>query len=250
MSDRIEVELDEARVAARNDRDVERAAQPSEPFQIGAVIRNARAFDVQHWRGAPKPMDDILQTVAELFALLTQRKIKTVLVGGIALLQYIQGRNTEDIDLIVAVSSLKKVPEIQITSQDISFARGQYKGLQIDLRLTCNPLFAHVQRTHTTTQQFLEQAIVSATVEGLVLLKLYALPSLYRQGDFARVGLYENDLATLIYYHHPDLDKLEQELSKYVSEMDLAAIRDVIADIHRRIARFQQGTGADRGTRG
>ena len=246
MSDRIEVELDEA----RNERETERAARPIKPIQIGAVIRNARAFDMQYWRGAPRLMDDILQIVAELFALLTQRKIKTVLVGGIALLQYIQGRNTEDIDLIVAVSSLRKVPEIQITSQDIYFARGQYKSLQIDFRLTRNPLFAHVQRTHTTTQQFLEQDIVSATVEGLVLLKLYALPSLYRQGDFARVGLYENDLATLIYYHHPDLQKLAQELSRYVSETDLAAIRDVIADIERRIMRFQQGTDTDRGKRG
>ena len=53
-------------------------------------------------------MDDILPTVAELFTLFKQRKVRPVLVGGIALLQYIQGRNTEDIDLIVAVSSLKK----------------------------------------------------------------------------------------------------------------------------------------------
>jgi hypothetical protein len=35
-------------------------------------------------------------------------------------------------------------------------------------------------------------------VEGLILLKLYALPSLYRQGNFAKVGIYENDVATLL----------------------------------------------------
>jgi len=214
----------------------------TQPIHIGAVIRNARAFNVQHWRGALAPMDDILSNVSEIFTLLTQRKIKTVLVGGIALLQYIQGRNTEDIDLIVAVSSLKKVPEIQIISEDLYFARGMYKNLQIDFLLTRNPLFAHVQRTYAKTQRFLEQNIVSATVDGLMLLKLYALPSLYRQGNFARVSLYENDIAAMMYYHQPDIDKMERELSAYVSASDLAAIRDVVRDIQKRIARFQQGS--------
>src|SRR5262245_874303 len=170
-------------------------------------------------------MDDILQTVADLFALLKQRKVKSVLVGGIALLQYIQGRNTEDIDLILAVSSLKKLPEIQIAEEDIYFARGQYKSLQIYFLLTRNPLFAYVQRKYITIQRFLEQDITSATVEGLILLKLYALPSLYRQGNFARVGLYENDIATLMYYHRPDMVNLQHELVPFVSESDLTAIR-------------------------
>jgi hypothetical protein len=210
------------------------------PVHIGAVIRNARAFNIQHWRGEPSSMDDILQTVADLFALLKQRKIKSVLVGGIALLQYIQGRNTEDIDLIFAVSSLKKLPEIQLVEEDIYFARGQYKELQIDFLLTRNPLFAYVQRKYSTTQRFLEQDITSATVEGLVLLKLYALPSLYRQGNFARVGLYENDVATLMYYHRPNMDKLQRELATFVSESDLAAVQDIVTDMSKRIARFTQ----------
>lgn len=218
----------------------------TKPVQIGAVIRNAWAFNMQHWRGARAPMDDIVQTVAELFALLRQRNVKSVLVGGIALLQYIQGRNTEDIDLIVAVSSLKKLPEIHITSTDTYFARGEYRGLQIDFLLTRNPLFAYVQRKYSTTQHFLEQDITSATVHGLVLLKLYALPSLYQQGNFARVSLYENDLATLMYYHRPDMGTLEQELSQFLGANDLAVIQGIVADIQQRIARFQQGDPADR----
>lgn len=217
----------------------------STPVHIGAVIRNAYAFNIQHWNGAPHSMDDILQTVASLFALLNQRKIKTVLVGGIALLQYIPGRNTQDIDLIVAVSSLKKLPEVQITSKDIYFARGNFKELQIDFLLTKNPIFAHVQHKYTTTQRFLEQDITSATVEGLVLLKLYALPSLYRQGDFARAGLYENDIATLMYYHKPDIDLIQQELRQYIGDSDASAIKDTVADINKRIARFQQGTARE-----
>lgn len=213
-------------------------------IQIGAVIRNAWAFNMRNWRGDSRPMDDSIQIVTDLFSLLRQRNVRTVLVGGIALLQYIQGRNTEDIDLIVAVSSLKKLPEIHIVSQDRNFARGEYRGLQIDFLLTRNPLFAYVQRTYATTQHFLEQDITSATVHGLMLLKLYALPSLYRQGNFARVGLYENDLATLMYYHTPDLPTIALELARFLSADDLAAIQAIIADIQQRIARFQRGDAA------
>ena len=214
----------------------------SQPLQIGTILCNARAFNMQNWRGVIAPMDDILPTVAELFTLLRERKVRPVLVGGIALLQYIQGRNTEDIDLILAVSSLKKLPEIQILNEDIYFARGQFKGLQIDFLLTRNPLFARVQRAYTSRQQFLEQEIVSATVEGLVILKLYALPSLYRQGNFARVGLYENDIATLLYYHQPNMEVVRRELVKFVGPSDLVGIEDALGEITKRISRFRQNT--------
>jgi len=215
-----------------------------EPLQIGTIVRNARVFNMQNWRGNVTAMDDILPTVAELFTLLRERNVHPVLVGGIALLQYIQGRNTEDIDLIVAVSALKKLPEIQITNQDLYFARGIFKGLQIDFLLTNNPLFARVQQLYSTSQRFLEQEIVSATVEGLVLLKLYALPSLYRQGNFARVGLYENDIATLLYYHQPNLTQIQQELTTFVSASDLEAIDETLAEIRSRITRFQRDARA------
>lgn len=185
-------------------------------------------------------MDDLLQSVGDLFVLLDQRKMKYVLVGGIAVLQYIQGRNTEDIDVIMSAPALKKLPEITITSQSSFFARGQYRDLQIDFLLTKNPLFAHVQKKHTTQQYFFEQTITSATVDGLILLKLYALPSLYRQGDFSRVGLYENDVATLMFYHRPNMQQLTEELRLFTSEQDLAAIRDIVADLERRITRFQR----------
>jgi hypothetical protein len=75
-------------------------------------------------------------------------------------------------------------------------------------------------------------------VEGLLLLKLYALPSLYRQGNFARVGLYESDIATLIHDYRPQLEPLFDELAHHLSPTDLAAVRDVVADIQQRIQRF------------
>ncbi len=187
-------------------------------------------------------MDELLQTVDNLFSLLEQRQTNYVLVGGIALLQYIQGRNTEDIDLILSVAALKKLPEITITSQDLYFVRGVYQELQIDFLLTKKPLFAYVQKHHATQQLFFERTITSATIRGLMLLKLYALPSLYRQGDFTRVGLYENDVATLLFYHASNTQEVLTELTPFVSTQDLAAIQDIISDLEQRISRFKRNT--------
>src|SRR4029077_20487221 len=137
-----------------------------------------------------------------------ERRIDYLLVGGIAMLQDVEGRNTGDNDLIMAVSSLEKLPEVRVASRDDDFARGDYEGLQVDLLLTRNPLFEEVRQRHATTRPFVEREIPCATVEGLLLLKLYALPSLYRQGNFARVGLYENDIATLLHDYRPALEPL------------------------------------------
>lgn len=215
------------------------------PIHIGHVVRNARLFNAQRWQGAPYTMDELLKTVDDLFRLLDQRKMKYTLVGGIAILQYIHGRNTEDIDIIMNTTALKKLPEITITSQDAFFARGRYNDLQIDFLLTKNPLFAHVQKKYTTKQAFFERSITSATVDGLILLKLYALPSLYRQGDFTRVGLYENDVATLMFYHHPQLTHLIDELRPYMSGQDIDAIHDIVGDLEQRIKRFQREPRAE-----
>jgi len=216
-------------------------ATPQPKVHIGNVIRNAVVFNFKNWRGGTMNADTLLQTVARLFAVLHERQIDYLLVGGVALLQYVEGRNTEDIDLIMALPSLKKLPEIQIASQDVNFARGKFDELQIDILLTRNPLFEKVQRKYATTQRFVERDIPCATVEGLLLLKLYALPSQYRQGDFARVGIYENDIATLIHDYRPQLEPLFAELARHLSDSDLAAVRDVVAEIQQRIERFDKG---------
>jgi predicted nucleotidyltransferase len=182
--------------------------------------------------------DSLLQSVDRLFALLSERQVNYLLVGGIALLQYVEGRNTEDIDLIMALSSLEDLPEISIVSRDADFVKGKFEELQIDILLTSNPLFAKVRQDYAVTQQFIEHEIPCATVEGLILLKLYALPSLYRQGNFARVSLYENDVATLLHDYRPDVEPLFAELAHHVSETDLASLREIVANIKQRIERF------------
>lgn len=208
------------------------------PVQISQVVRNAVLFNAKHWRVRPMNTDALPDAISRLFTLLDQRQVDYVLVGGIALLSYVEGRNTDDIDLIVAVSALAKLPEMAITSQDMYFARGQFQGLQIDFLLTSNPLFQQIRRRHTTAQRFDEREITTATVEGLLLLKLYALPSLYREGNFARVGLYENDVATLLYYYQPDQEAILSELAGHLSASDLAEVRGILAEIIQRIQRF------------
>ena len=119
------------------------------------------------------------------------------------------------------------------------FVRANYNELQIDIFLTKNPLFEKVHRDHSKVERFLDRNIPLATVEGLLLLKLYSLPSLYRQGNFARVGIYENDIATLLHYYRPDMPSLLKELSNYVNENDFTEIKNVVSDIKNRIQRFK-----------
>ena len=207
--------------------------------QIGNVIRNAVVFNVKNWLGGRMNSDSLLQSVQDLFAVLEQRQIDYVLVGGIAILHYVEGRNTQDLDLLMALSSLEKLPELKITNQDIYFVRADYNGLQIDVLLTQNPLFKTVHSQYSKNQHFLDRNIPIATVEGLLLLKLYALPSLYRHGNFARVGTYENDIATLLHYYQPDISTLLVELSNYVNESDLAEIKSIVTDIQHRLNRFK-----------
>jgi hypothetical protein len=207
--------------------------------QIGNVLRNAVIFNAKNWIGGSMNSDSLIQSVQDLFTVLEQRKINYVLVGGIAPLHYVDGRNTQDLDLLMALSSLQKLPELKISSQDLYFVRADYGELQIDVLLTQNPLFKKVHNKYSKVQRFLDRNIPIATVEGLLLLKLYALPSLYRQGNFSRVGIYENDVATLLHDYQPNISILLTELSKYMNETDLAEINNIIADIQNRISRFK-----------
>jgi hypothetical protein len=207
--------------------------------EIGDIICNAIVFNLKNWPGGKMNSDSLIQSVQDFFRVLEERQIDYVLVGGIAILYYVEGRNTQDLDLLMAVSSLEKLPELKIVAQDRYFVRANYNELQIDIFLTENPLFKKVHQEYSKVEQFLDLNIPLATVEGLLLLKLYALPSLYRQGNFARVGIYENDIATLMHYHQPDMTRLLEELSNYVSETDLGEIRGVVADAQNRIRRFR-----------
>jgi hypothetical protein len=206
---------------------------------IGEVIRNAVLFNPENPQDLLKNSDVLVETVSCFFSLLRERQIDYVLVGGIALLQYVDGRNTEGIDLIMAVSALERLPELRLENRDVDFARSRFGNLRVDMLLTSNPLFEEVHKRYTTSKRFVEQEIPCATVEGLILLKLYALPSLYRQGNFTRVGLYENDVATLMQIHNPPVEPLLNELAAYLNESDLIQVKEIVDEIQQRIRRFR-----------
>lgn len=211
--------------------------------QIGSVLRNAVAFNFKNPPEVIMNADSLLTQVERLFDLLDSRKVDYVLVGGVALLTYVEGRNTQDIDLIMALPSLEKLPEIEIESQDMYFARGKFGELQIDVLLTKNPLFEKVAKKYSAEKQFLDRKIRCATVEGLLLLKLFALPSLYRQGSFERVGIYENDIAALIHAFNPDMKPLLAELRHHLNETDMTEARNILVEIEGRIRRFRKAGG-------
>ncbi len=210
------------------------------PLAIGEIVRNGIIFDLKNWGGQTMNEDNLKATIERLFSLLSERQVDYVLVGGVALLQYVEGRNTQDIDLIMGLSSLERLPEIELTERDENFARGTFEGLQIDILLTRNPLFAFVRQQHASPAVYDESTITTATVEGLVLLKLYALPSLYRQGDFARVGIYENDVATLLHAYEPDINVLLLELESFMGATDLQEIDAIVKDLQTRFSRFEK----------
>lgn len=220
-------------------------ARSRNSVDIGKVVRDAAVFNFRNSREEVVDAEPVIQDVDRLFAVLTERGIDYLLVGGIAMLLYVDGRNTEDVDLIFAIPDLERLPELEIESRDANFARAMFGALKVDLLLTSNKFFDAVQRRRATAGLFMEREIPCATVEGLILLKLYALPSLYRQGNFARIGLYENDVATLIQAYNPGLEELLSELEDHLSTTDLAAVKDILNDIQRRIDRFQTGNAND-----
>jgi hypothetical protein len=220
-----------------------KTAEAQTPIHIGGVVRNAQVFNFRNPRGRTVSDEGIFGAVARLFSLLAERRVDYLLVGGIAVLQYVEGRNTEEIELVVPPSAVEEMPEIRITGEDGDFRRADFDGLRIDLLLTSHPLFARVRQRYATTQRFVEREIPCATVEGLLILKLYALPSLYRQGDLVRVALYETDVLNLLDRYRPPTEPLLDELKPHLNTTDLAAVRKIVAEIEEKIERFDRGPG-------
>lgn len=207
---------------------------------ISEVIKNGIIFDVKNWGKKIMNTDNLLITIDNLFNLLESEKIDYLLVGGIALLSYIEGRNTQDIDFILSRESLALIKEINVIDENKDFIRGLFLDLQVDILLTNNKLFDYVLKKFSTTRIFSERETKCVTVEGLILLKLYALPSLYRQGKFDRASIYENDILLLILNYPVNIKPLVKLLKKHLIDSDLEQIKDIIKDINNKIKRFSQ----------
>jgi hypothetical protein len=207
---------------------------------IGEIVRNGVVFDMKNWNRNVASEDSLPQVVDRLFDLLDQRQISYLLVGGVALLSYVDGRNTQDVDFILARQSLSELPELVVAEEDQNFVKAAFEQLQVDLLLTQNPLFKLVLQNYSTERPFGDRTIYCVTVEGLVLLKLYALPSLYRQGQFDKVSIYESDITLLMLRYPVDVDALATILKRYILATDWVKLEQIIDDIQARMARFQQ----------
>jgi hypothetical protein len=207
--------------------------------RVAEVLLDAWEADPRRWMNAPMELREgapsesampVPQDAMDLFRLLAARRVDYLLVGGLAMLTYVKGRNTKDVDLLMSVAALEKLPELKIEDRNDFFARAKFKSIQVDLLLTKNPLFKIVAEKFATKHPFEELNVPAVTVEGLMILKLYALPSLYRQFQMDRAALYENDIAMLLANHSPVIEPLfalathdmepddKEELQKIISE--------------------------------
>ncbi|MHB8519323.1 MAG: hypothetical protein ACYDH9_01075 [Limisphaerales bacterium] len=188
----------------------------------------------------PAPPAPVPQDAMELFRTLNERRVTYLLVGGLAMLTYVQGRNTKDVDLLLSLAALERMPELKIQDRQDFFIRAQFRTVQVDLLLTTNPLFKTVEERFATKHRFAELEVPATTVEGLIVLKLYALPSLYRQLDWDRVYVYESDIKILLAQYKPDLKPLFTLLEPYVLPTDVKELRKIVAEEQQRIARTER----------
>jgi hypothetical protein len=178
--------------------------------------------------------------VEKFLHLLKERNVQFVVVGGIALLQHVRGRNTEDIDLIIASSDLDLIPQLQIKDLTDMFACGDYSGLRVNVLLAEHPLFSSVARHMSGLMDYKMGKLPTATVDGLVVLKLFALPSLYRQFDFDRIAIYEADITQLLSRTRQEDSYFLDIVAAHISDSDHHELVDILSDIRSRLNRMKK----------
>lgn len=154
------------------------------------------------------------------------------------MLQSVGGRNTRVIDLILDPTALESLPELAISFRDKDFARLDFKGIQVDVLLATNKLFKLVRAKHSRSLTIGSRAIPCATPQGLLLLKLFALPSLYRQGDGVRAAIYEADIAGLLAQTGVDAEAAFAQLEPHLLATDIAELRRILQDLGQRGSGF------------
>jgi len=217
--------------------------------RLAQVLLDAWEADPRRWIKGPQqlregpqpaPSAPLPHDAMDLFRLLAERHVDYLLVGGLAMLTYVKGRNTKDVDLLMSVAALEKLPELKIEDQKDVFARGKFKSVQVDLLLTINPLFKVVSEKFATKHSFEELSVPTATVEGIILLKLFALPSLSRQLDWERIHVCEGDVKTLLALYKPAMGPLFALLEKHILPTDLKELKKIISNEQQRMARAKR----------
>ena len=196
---------------------------------IGDILTRAAAFNPR----AKMPEGDLRTKLHALFDELERLQVDCLLVGGVALLSFVAGRNTEDVDLIIDPKDVSRVPW-SAELRDDDFGSATYSSLKVDFLLTTNALFRHVRTTQRSTVSFDDRSIPSVTREGLILLKLYALPSLYRQGKLDRAALYETDILMLHQGVTVDDESLLTVLGAHLPRHDIQELGKILEEQRAR----------------
>jgi hypothetical protein len=205
---------------------------------LALILRDAMLYD-----DGPNLNEELLiKETRQLIAALEKEKIPHVLVGGLAVLQFVEGRNTRDIALIIAVEDYPRLPGFVLREKNEWFGTGDCGPVRVDLLFTANPLFEEVARLHSLPRQFLDTTLNCATPRGIILPKLFALPSLYRQGLVERADLYETDILQLLRLDPATDEELLGRLRAHLIDSDITALREVLHELRTRLGkanRFQ-----------
>jgi len=209
--------------------------QPPEPRILHDVTDPAsviREAEVPY--GSINP-DELTTATRQFLHQLNEKNIPHLLVGAMAMLQHIDGRPTRDIDLIIALDDLAKLPDFKLEESNEWFATGTVGPVRVDLLFTQNPFFAEVLANHSETKLLLDTPIQCASPRGLVLLKLFALPSLYRQSNVRRAAIYETDILQLLILQPLETESLLAQLQPHMTSSDINALREILSEIQQRI---------------
>ncbi|MFK5924877.1 MAG: hypothetical protein QM496_22080 [Verrucomicrobiota bacterium] len=204
---------------------------PTRRDDLAAVIRDA-VLSAPH---TTMNEEHLLTATRDFISALEKDDIPHVLVGGLAVLQYIEGRNTRDIGLIMAVEDLERLPDLVLHEKNEWFGSADVGPLRVDFLFTDNPFFERIAKEHAEERDFMGTRLRCATPEGIILLKLFALPSLYRQGQIDRAALYETDILMLLRHSPVEDAVLESQLVAYMTATDIKALLEVLAEIRGRM---------------
>ena len=206
---------------------------------IKDVIYAANAFNIRNWSGEMN-FDNLPGSVERFLKLLSENEIEIVIVGGIALLSYMQDRNTQDLDLIVSKTDFRKIsPFLKTIEADENFANCEtFDGLKVDFLFAENAIFNYVKKVFSQKRSYQEGSFYVATVEGLVLMKLYAWADLYQNGSIfndkfllTKALRYRNDIEVLLLNYEINLTPLKRILEKNLEASKFALLENLIKQL-------------------
>ncbi len=208
---------------------------------VGEILAGAATWQRYRPRmredtGPEADPSEISRQTEALLDLLAEREINCVLVGAVAMLQYVPGRNTKDIDFIMPKSELRRCPEIVVFHEDETFCQASFGCVNVDFLYSRHRLFQEVAVNYCTVRHISGHLIKCATPTGLVILKLFAIPSLLYQFREGKIRQYESDIEGMIETCEVPDDEVLALLQKHLKPGELLAVKTVLTDLRARIA--------------